>query len=84
MSEVFPDPFSISFLPKDLITVQKHELVEPEFVQRKLATLDKGRHSVKNTKKIINLIRYHTSAAVFDRHTFIEKNVPAVGYLLSS
>jgi len=60
------------------------ELVEPEFVQRKLATLDKGRHSVKNTKRIINLIRYHTSDPVTSEHLILERDAPAVGYLLSS
>jgi len=63
----------------------KAELIEPKQAQRKLATLDKGRHSVKNTKKIIELLRFHTNDLYLNGDDIsLERDIPALGYILRS
>lgn len=49
--------------------------------QRKLATLDKGKHSLKNILKVIDLLRFNLHR---DEFKSVPHGVPAVGYIVAS
>jgi len=59
----------------------KPKQIEAVTIQRKLATLDKGKSSIKNAKKVIQLLQFNLHRQ--DAKT-IEQGVPAVGYILRS
>ena len=57
------------------------EKIEIESLQRKLAALDKGKSSIKNAKKVIELLRFHVATKSL---VPVEKKVPAIDYIVKT